>query len=104
MNNMLNLLNATLPAWVTDSFPIIRIVLIVLIVLLSIAMVIVVMIQPSNTQGMGGLTGQADTFYSKNKSKTMEGMLKRLTVIIGCALFVLSILFFVSLIIYAGNV
>lgn len=104
MNNIVNFISATLPAWVTDSFPIIRIVLLAIIVALSIAMIIVVMVQPSNTQGMGGLTGQSDTFYSKNKSKTMEGAMRRLTVIIGCALFVLSILFFVTLIIYAGNV
>lgn len=103
-SNLVNLLSAPLPAWVSDSFPIIRIVLMVAIVLLSIAMIIIVMIQPSNSQGVGGLTGQSDTFYSKNKSKTLEGTFKRLTVIIGCALVVLTILFFVTLIIYAGNI
>lgn len=92
-----------LPAWVTDSFPIIRFVLLIVIAVLSVAMVIIVMIQPSNTQGMGGLTGQADTFYSKNKSRTLEGALRRATVVIAIALFVLALLFLISLSIYAGQ-
>ena len=90
--------------WISDSFPIIRIVILALVVAPSVALIVIVLIQPSSQQGMGSLTGQSDTFYSKNKSKTMEGFLKRLTVIIGCALFVLSVIFFITLIIYAGNI
>ena len=86
-----------------EIFPSVRIVLLSLIVLLCIGFIIVGMIQPSNQQGTGSLTGQSDTFYSKNKSKTMEGFLKKLTVIIACALFVLSILFLVTLIFYVGK-
>lgn len=90
------------PEWF-EIFSTVRIVLLSLIVLLCIGLIIVVMIQPSNQQGTGSLTGQSDTFYSKNKSKTMEGFLKKLTVIIACALFVLSILFLVTLIFYVGK-
>lgn len=89
--------------WVSASFPIIRFVLLLLIVALSVALTVIVLIQPSNTQGMGGLTGQSDTFYSKNKGRTLEGTLKRLTVVISITLFVLAVLFFVTLIFYAGN-
>lgn len=89
--------------WVSASFPIIRLVLLLLIVALSIALTVVILMQPSNTQGMGGLTGQSDTFYSKNKGRTLEGTLKRLTVIIAIALLVLAVLFFVTLLFYAGN-
>lgn len=97
-----NLFAADLPRWV-ESFPIIRIVLLSLIVLLCIALIVIVMIQPSNQQGTGALTGQSDTFYSKNKGRTMEGLLKKLTVIIACALLALSVLFFITLIIYVGK-
>lgn len=102
--NALNLLNATLPAWVTDSFPVIRTVIIVVMVILSLALVVVVLVQPSNTQGMNAITGQSDTYYSKNKSKTMEGALKRLTVIISATLGVLALVFFITLAIYSGGV
>lgn len=87
--------------WITTSFPIIRMVFIIAMVLLSIAMTIVVMIQPSNSEGANALTGQSnETYYSKNKSKSLEGTMKRLTVVLGICLFVMSVLFFITLVIY----
>lgn len=102
MNNSSFLMGAaTVAKWITDSFPIVRMVLIILMVVLSLAMVLVVMIQPSNSEGMGAISGQSnETYYSKNKSKSLEGIMKRLTIIIAICLFVVSILFFVTVIIY----
>lgn len=95
----------TLPAWVTDSFPIIRTVIIVVMVVLSLALIVLVLVQPSNERGMNAITGQtSDTFYSKNKSKTLQGVFKRLTVIISIVLAVLSLVFFITLAIYSGGV
>lgn len=94
----------TLPAWVTDSFPVIRTVIIITMVVLSLASIVLVLAQPSNENGMNAITGQsADTFYSKNKGKTLQGVFKRLTVIISIVLGVLSIVFFVTLAIYSGG-
>jgi len=73
----------------------VRLIVLGLVVLLSIALIIVVILQPSNSQGLGAIGGGQDTFFAKNKSKTLEGLLKRLTVIISIAIAVLSILFFV---------
>lgn len=96
---------STLPAWVTDSFPIIRTVIIVVMVVLSLALIVLVLAQPSNEHGMNAITGQtSDTFYSKNKSKTLQGVFKRLTVIISIVLAVLSLVFFITLAIYSGGV
>ena len=89
--NAVQLLNATLPAWVTDSFPIIRTVIIVVMVVLSLALTLIVLVQPSNPQGMNAISGQSDTYYSKNKSRTMEGVMRRLTVIISIVLGVLAL-------------
>lgn len=87
--------------WITTSFPIIRMVLLILMVVLSIAMVLVVLFQPSNSDGMNAITGQAsETFYSKNKSKSLQGIMKRLTIVLAICLFVVSVLFFVTVIIY----
>lgn len=89
--------------WVSDSFPIIRTVIIVLMVVLSVALVVIVLVQPSNPQGTNVITGQSDTYYSKNKSKTLEGVLRRLTVVLSITLGVLAIVFFVTLAIYNGG-
>lgn len=101
--NALQLFNATLPAWVTDSFPIIRTVIIVVMVVLSLALIFIVLVQPSNPQGMNAITGQSDTYYSKNKSKTLEGAMRRLTVIISIVLGVLALVFFITLAVYNGG-
>ena len=89
--------------WVENSFPYIRIAMMCLMVLVGIALIIVVMFQPSSSSGMGALTGQRDTFYSKDKSKSLESVMKRITVVLAVIEVVLAILFFVSLIIYAGT-
>ncbi|MDR0425845.1 MAG: preprotein translocase subunit SecG [Clostridiales bacterium] len=90
--------------WVSDSFPTVRLVLAILIVLLSLAITVLVLVQPgAEQQGMNAVTGgQSDTYYSKNKSEMRESMMKRLTIILGVALFVVVVLFFVTVVIYSG--
>ena len=51
---------------------------------------------------MGALTGALDTFYSKDKSKSLEAVMKSITVILGIIEGVLAVLFFVTLVIYRG--
>ncbi len=89
--------------WIVDSFKYIRIVIIALMVLIALALIVVIMFQPSSSSGMGALTGQRDTFYSKDKSKSLESVMKKITVILGIIEGVLAILFFVTLFIYRGN-
>lgn len=92
-------------SWVSDSFPVVRMVLLILIAVLSLALVLVVLFQPGNDgSSLNALQGgNSDTFYAKNRSQTLESMLKRLTVILAIAIAVLAILFFVSVAIYYGN-
>lgn len=89
--------------FVQDTFPIIRIVVISLMVLVALALIVVIMFQPSSSSGMGALTGQRDTFYSKDKSKSLESVMKKITVILGILEGVLAVAFFVTLLIYRGN-
>lgn len=88
--------------WVTDSFPILRIVIITLMAAIGLALIVIIMFQPSSSSGMGALTGQRDTFYSKDKSKSLESVMKKLTTILGIIEGVLAIFFFVTLLIYRG--
>ena len=88
--------------WIQDSFPIIRIVVICLMVLVALGLIVVIMFQPSSSSGMGALTGQRDTFYAKDKSKSLESVMKKITVILSIVEAVLAILFFVTLLVYRG--
>ena len=89
--------------WITDSFPILRLVMIILMVVIGFILILLIMFQPSSSSGMGALTGQRDTFYSKDKSKSLESVMKKITIVLGVIEGVLAILFFVTLIIYRGN-
>ena len=55
--------------------------LVVIATLLALFLIIVIMIQPSNSNGISALGGQQETFYGKNKGKTLESKLRKLTVI-----------------------
>ncbi len=55
--------------------------LVVIAALLALFLIIVIMIQPSNSNGISALGGQQETFYGKNKGKTLESKLRKLTII-----------------------
>ena len=56
--------------------------LVVLQVITSIVIIVTVMMQPSKSNGLSGLiAGSSDTFYAKNKTKTFESVLARITVV-----------------------
>ena len=71
------------------------IALMVLMVLMAIGMIVVVMLQSGESGNLGALTGAAESFFGKNKAKTMDAKFKRWTVAIAVAMLVCSVLFFV---------
>jgi preprotein translocase subunit SecG len=60
-----------------------RIALIGALVIISIALIISVMMQPSKANGLSGFIGggSSDTYYAKNKAKTKEVVMARITVV-----------------------
>lgn len=56
--------------------------LIIVEILVSIVLVVSILLQPSKTDGFKGfITGNSDTFYSKNKSRTKEALMAKVTII-----------------------
>ena len=45
----------------------------------SIAIIIVIILQEGHQQGLGVVTGGADTFFSKNKARSIDAFLSRWT-------------------------
>ena len=78
-----------------DVYSGLLIALMVVMVLLAVGMIVVVMMQSGNQTNLGAITGAAESFFGKNKAKTMEAKFKRWTVIIAVSMLVCSILFFV---------
>ena len=78
-----------------DVYSGLLIALMVVMVLLAVGMIVVVMMQSGNQTNLGAITGAAESFFGKNKAKTLEAKFKRWTVVIAVSMLVCSILFFV---------
>ena len=70
---------------------ILKIILTVIYAIDCIALTVVVLMQEGKQQGLGSIAGVADTYWGKNKGRSMEGCLVRGTIIMGVIFFVLSI-------------
>lgn len=60
---------------------ILRIILTVIFAIDCIALTIVVLLQEGKQQGLGSIAGVADTYWGKNKGRSMEGGLVKATTI-----------------------
>ena len=58
--------------------------------------------QPSNSEGIGAISGHSETFYGKNKSKTLESKMKKLTVVSVAILAICMIGFYIVSLIPVG--
>ena len=64
----------------------------ILLVLTSIAIVILVLMQQSRRAGLSGaISGGAETFFGKNKARTLDGLLSKITTISATLFLVLSL-------------
>ena len=69
-----------------------KLALIIIHVIVCIALVAVVLLQQGKQQGLSGaIAGGAETFFGKNKAKTMDGMLKKATAILAALFIICSI-------------
>lgn len=64
-------------------------------VLFSIILTVIVVMQDGNSNNIGAITGGSESFFGKNKAKSMDAKLKRLTIYLAISILVTSILFFI---------
>lgn len=94
------LLDRSYPQWVSNSFPTIRIVLFCLVVACALILIITTLFQNNDAADTDVITGQQESYYSKNKGGSRDARLKLVTVITSIIAVVLVILYFVSIKIY----
>ena len=69
-----------------------RIVLMGIFILVCICLTVVVLMQESKQNGLSGaISGAADTYWGKNKGRSMEGGLVKATTVMGVLFFVLAV-------------
>lgn len=69
-----------------------KVILIVLHLLVALGLIVVVLFQSSKSQGLSGtIAGGAETFFGKNKGKTIDGLLAKLTVVLAIVFIITSV-------------
>ena len=72
---------------------IIRVILMVIFVLVCCILTVIVLMQESKQNGLSGaISGAADTYWGKNKGRSVEGKLELCTKILGAAVIVLALI------------
>lgn len=71
---------------------ILRVLVTVVYVLICIGLVVVVLMQEGKSAGLSGaINGVADTYWGKNKGRSMEGALVKITRILAASFIILSV-------------
>ena len=68
-----------------------RITLMVIFIVICIAHVILVLMQEGKSAGLGAVSGVAETYWGKNKGRSMEGKLVKITTGLAVAFMVLAV-------------
>lgn len=71
---------------------ILRTVINILFILDCIALTIIVLMQEGKSAGLGTIAGAADTYWGKNKGRSMEGTLVKSTKFLAVAFIVVSVI------------
>ena len=69
-----------------------RVALTILFILICIALVVLVLMQEGKSAGLGAISGAAETYWGKNKGRSMEGQLVKITKILAVAFILLAVI------------
>ena len=69
-----------------------RIVLTVIFIFICVALTVLVLMQEGKSAGLGAISGAAETYWGKNKGRSMEGKLVKITTGLAVAFMVLAVI------------
>jgi preprotein translocase subunit SecG len=58
---------------------VLKTILTIVFIILSVVITVVILMQEGKSAGLGAISGAADTYWGKNKGRSMEGILVKLT-------------------------
>ena len=70
---------------------VVKIIIQIIFILLCIALTVLVLMQEGKSAGLGAISGMAETYWGKNKGRSMEGNLVKWTKILTVVFFLLAI-------------
>ena len=68
-----------------------KIILTIVFVIICIALTVIVLLQEGKSQGLGAIGGMADSYWGKNKGRSMEGTLEKFTKFAAIAVLLLAL-------------
>ena len=74
-----------------------RIILTILFILVCVALAIIVLLQEGKSAGLGAISGAAESYWGKNKSRSMEGKMLKITTGLAIAFIVLAVVLNINL-------
>lgn len=58
---------------------VLKTILTIIFIIICIALTVIVLMQEGKQQGLGSIGGMADTYWGKNKGRSMEGVMVKAT-------------------------
>ena len=95
LQNLLTMLDRPFEDGLAPIFYTIQTILIVAMAIAALASIILILMQPSNSSGIDALGGSSETFFGKNKGKSIEAKMKKWTWICLAILVCFAIAFFI---------
>lgn len=71
---------------------VLRIILTIVYILICVALVILVLMQEGKAAGLGAISGAAETYWGKNKGRSMEGKLVKITTALAVGFMVIAVI------------
>ena len=64
----------------------------IIFIIIGIILTIIVLMQEGKSEGLGAISGMADTYWGKNKGRSVEGALEKSTKFIAAAFLIIALL------------
>lgn len=70
---------------------VLRIIVTIVFILICIALTVLVLMQEGKASGLGAISGMAETYWGKNKGRSMEGKLVQATKVLAVLFFIVAL-------------
>ena len=92
------------PLWYTGKglslggvkMAVLRIIVTIVFILICIALTVLVLMQEGKASGLGAISGMAETYWGKNKGRSMEGTLVKVTKYLAISFIVIAAILNIS--------
>lgn len=69
---------------------VLKIIITIVFIIVCVALVVTVLMQEGKSAGLGSISGAAETYWGKNKGRSMEGFLVKITKVLAVLFMVLA--------------